>query len=130
MKYINNSIISNELPESHENNSISNSYERIRDKALNKLLFDFIVKNSSFVFDHNLNEVLDMDLMQNLPYYAYNAFGALQLNKEESWNLIKFKFKQLVMCNICNSQVNWESDEIPEDPNIDHCSNITSDNIW
>lgn len=130
LKYFNNRIETNEPPESQEKNSKSSLYERIRDTALNKLLLDFIVKNSSFVCDYNLNEVLDMDLMQHLPYYAYNVIGTLQLNKEESWNLMKSKFKKFVMCDVCNTQVNWESDEIIENPNSDQCTNIKSDNIW
>ncbi|XP_060867230.1 dynein regulatory complex protein 1-like [Metopolophium dirhodum] len=107
LKHINNLI----LYEPVYNSLNTNYYEHIRDKALNNLLLDFIVRNSSFVFDHNLNGILDTNSMQNLSY-AYNAFSDLKLNKEESWDLIKSKFKPFVNCIDCNSQINWESGEI------------------
>lgn len=86
-----------------------NSYKCIRDKALNQLLLDFFVKNTSFVLD---KETVDItNLVQNLSY-AYNALKRLKLNEEKNWNLIKFKFKPLVKCVVCNSQVNWDYETI------------------
>eukprot|EP00102_Acyrthosiphon_pisum_P013175 XP_008182655.1 PREDICTED: dynein regulatory complex protein 1-like [Acyrthosiphon pisum] len=107
LKHINNLI----LYEPVHNSLSTNYYKYIRDKALNNLLLDFIVRNSSFVFDHNSNGILNTNSMRNLSY-AYNAFSNLKLNKEESWDLIKSKFKPFVNCIVCNSQINWESGEI------------------
>jgi len=107
LKHINNLI----LYEPVHNSLNTNHYEHIRDKALNNLLLDFIVRNSSFVFDHNLNGILNTNSMRNLSY-AYNALSGLKLNKKESWDLIKSKFKPFVNCIVCNSQINWESGEI------------------
>jgi len=83
------------------------------------------------VFDHNLNGILDANSMQNLSY-AYNAFSDLKLNKEESWNLIKSKFKPFVTCIVCNSQINWESGEIIETSDSEQkiCNNIISEDDW
>lgn len=127
LKHINNLI----LYEPAHNNLNTNYYEHIRDKALNNLLLDFIVRNSSFVFDHNLNGILESNSMRNLSY-AYNAFSDLKLNKEESWDLIKSKFKPYVTCIVCNSQINWESGEIvgPSESEQKMCRNIISENWY
>ncbi|VVC39685.1 Dynein regulatory complex protein 1, C-terminal [Cinara cedri] len=82
-----------------------NSYICIRDKALNQLLLDFFVKNTSFVLDKETVAITNS--IQNLSY-AYNALNRLKLNEEKTWNLIKLKFKPLVKCVVCNSQVNWD----------------------
>lgn len=87
----------------------SNSYQCARDKALNKLLLDFCVKNSSFVWDSNLNKSCATSSIENLSY-AYNALNALRLNEEKTWNDIRLKFKPFVKCAVCNSQVNWDRD--------------------
>ena len=63
------------------------------------------------MFDHNFNGILNTNSMRNLSY-AYNALSCLKLNKKESWDLIKSKFKPFVNCIVCNSQINWESGEI------------------
>lgn len=99
-------FIDNQLEFQLPTNSTLNSYELIRDKAFNKLLLGFIVKNSNFVFDNDLNEILDKNPMQNLPY-VYNALNALKLNRKETIDLIKFRLKQFVVCTVCNSQINW-----------------------
>lgn len=125
-KHISN-LISYEPP----NSKLNDIYYEHRDKALNNLLLDFIVKNSSFVFDHNLNRIIGSNSMQNLAY-AYNALSDLKLNKEESWNLVKSKFKPYVSCSVCNSKINWESGKIigklDSEQNI--CSNLISDNWY
>lgn len=103
------------------------SYKCIRDKALNKLLLDFCVKNSSFVCDSNLNEACDTNSIQNLSY-AYNALNALRLNEEKTWNDIRFKFKPFVKCVVCNSQVSWDHEIISNsngDPEQENCTNMS-----
>lgn len=124
LKHINNLILYDHTHDSLD----TNYYKHIRDRALNNLLLDFIVKNSSFVFEHNLYGILGSNSMRNLSY-AYNALSELKLNKEESWQLIKSKFKPFVTCIICNSQINWESGKIigTSDNERKICKNITTD---
>lgn len=118
MKIINNLVFNKP---SNENLTL-NSYECSRDEALNKLLFDYIVKNSSIVFDYNLNRIIETEVnsMQNLPY----TFSMLNINDIESWNIMKSKFKPYVMCIICNSSVKWELDTNEEnlDNVLEHCT--------
>lgn len=99
LNHVNDLVI--QLQQTPYTNSTSNSYEHVRDKALNKLLLDFIVTNSSFVIDNDLKEILDTNPMQNVPY-IYNALSTLKLNKKEIIDLIKLKFKPFVMCIVCN----------------------------
>ncbi|KAE9523356.1 hypothetical protein AGLY_016304 [Aphis glycines] len=124
LKHINNLILYEHTHDSLD----TNYYKHIRDRALNNLLLDFIVKNSSFVFEHNLYGILGSNSMRNLSY-AYNALSELKLNKEESWQLIKSKFKPYVTCTICNSQINWESGKIigTSDSERKICKNTTTD---
>lgn len=98
----------------HENLTLNSygrniSYSSIRNKALNDLIFDLIIKSTSIEFDYNLNRMYEtkVNSMQNFPY----AFGTLNLYDIKSWNIMKSKFKPYVMCKICNSLVNWEFDE-------------------
>ncbi|XP_025197059.1 dynein regulatory complex protein 1-like [Melanaphis sacchari] len=85
----------------------NDEYVQLWDFQLNQII-RHINCNSSFVFEHNLNGIFDSNPMRNLSY-AYNALSELKLNKEESWHLIKSKFKPFVTCITCNSQINWES---------------------
>lgn len=126
LKHINNLI----LYEPAHNSSDSNYYEHIRDKALNNLLLDFIVKNSSFIFDHNLHGILGTNSIRNSSY-AYNALSELKLSKE-FWQLMKSKFKPYITCIVCNSQINWESGKIIEESNSEQkiLKNIISDNWY
>jgi len=124
LKHINNLILYKPTQKSLS----TNYYEHIRDKALDNLLDNFIVKNSSFVFEHNLNGILGSNSMRDLLF----ALSGLKLNKEESWNLIKTKFKPFVMCVVCNSQINWKTDEIIEtlDSERKLCKQIITDNWY
>lgn len=119
-------FIGNQLVFQLPTNSTSNSYEHVRNKALNQLLLDFIVKNSNFLFDNDLKEILDTNLMQNLPY-VYNALNSLKLNTKETMDLIKLKLKQFVMCSVCNSRVNWNLNADLEQKN---CLNKSADNWY
>lgn len=85
----------------------TNSYECIRDEALSKLLLDFIVRNSNFILDNELNEILDTNSMQNLLHIC-NALSSLNLNGENTVHFIKSRFKPFVMCKTCNSQIKWK----------------------
>lgn len=117
--------IYNSVPNTLNENLEPNDYKFNRDKALNKLLLNFFVKNSSFVVDNN--EIGITNSIQNLSY-AYNALNRLKLNDEKTWNLLKFKFKPLVKCIVCNSQINWD-DEIIRNSNSflkqNNCKNIS-----
>lgn len=112
--------------------TISNSYNSLRDNSLNQLIIDYIVKNSRVVIDYNLNEIIDTKLTQSFPY-MYNTVSAIRLNTE-IWNLLKSKCKKFVMCVDCNSQVSWEVNETIEKSNVvleeKSCANITSDYDW
>lgn len=121
MNHINNLVT--QLQQTLYTNSTSNSYEHVRDRALNKLLLDFIVTNSSFVIDNDLKEILDTNPMQNVPY-IYNALSTLKLNKKEVMDLIKLKFKPFVMCIVCNSNINWK---LETDLKQENCLNGLSD---
>lgn len=121
MNHINNLVT--QLQQTLYTNSTSNSYEHVRDRALNKLLLDFIVTNSSFVIDNDLKEILDTNPMQNVPY-IYNALSTLKLNKKEIMDLIKLKFKPFVMCIVCNSNINWK---LETDLKQENCLNELSD---
>lgn len=94
------------------------SYKCARDKALNQLLLDFIEKNSSFMFDGDSSKIDVADSMQK-SLYAYGALAALKLNDENSWDLIKSKFKPFVMCTVCKTKVNWNSNGTDEKAVID-----------
>lgn len=126
LNHINNLVI--QLQQTLHTNSTSNSYEHVRDRALNKLLLEFIVTNSSFVIDNDLKEILDTNPMQNVPY-IYNALSMLKLNKKEIMDLIKLKFKPFVMCIVCNSNINWK---LETDLKQENCLNGLSDNtdVW
>lgn len=119
-------FIDNQLVFQLPTNSTSNSYEHVRNKALNKLLLDFIIKNSNFLFDNDLIEILDTNPMQNLPY-VYNALISLKLNTKETMDLIKLKLKKFVMCSVCNSHVNWNLNSDLEQKN---CLNKSADNWY
>lgn len=110
--------------------SPTDTYVHARDRAFNKLLMDFIVKNSSFLFEYNLNEILDTNVMRNLQY-PYNVLSILKLNKEDSWNLMKSKIKPFVLCDVCNTEVNWEHNEnVTDSFEQKKCSNAISDNWY
>lgn len=106
-KHINNLVHYNPPSEISE----INSYKYIRDKALNKLLLDFWVKNLSFFMVNESNEISVKNSIQNIKY-AYNILYELKLNEKITWNLMKFKFKPIVKCVVCNSQVNWDHEII------------------
>lgn len=110
--------------------SPTNTYVSARDRAFDKLLMSFILKNTSFLFDYDLNEILDTNLMQNLPY-PYNALSILKLNKKDTWNLMKSKSKPFVICDVCKTEVNWEFDEnMSYDLKQRKCTNTISDNWY
>lgn len=125
----NNNLMLDNYP---NKNSISNSYNRLRDNALDQLLLDYILKNSSVVIDYNLHEIIDPKFTQTFPY-AYNTLSALKLNTE-IWNLLKSKCKQFVTCVVCNTRVSWEINETIENSNNDFeekcCNDIISDTKW
>lgn len=107
--------------------SPTDTYIHARDRSFNKLLMDFILKNSSFLFEYDLNEVFDTNVMQNLQY-PYNVLSILKLNKEDSWNLMKSKAKPFVICDVCKTEVNWEYDENMIEQK--KCGNVVSDNWY
>jgi hypothetical protein len=112
--------------------SISNSYNRLRDNALDQLILDYILKNSSVLVDYNLNDIIDTRFTQTFPY-AYNTLSALKLNIEK-WNLLKSKCKPFVTCVVCNTRVTWEIYETSENSNEvfeeNSCNDIISNTEW
>lgn len=87
-----------------------NNYQIARDEALDRVLLDFIVKNSSFLVDDNLNEVFDTNPTHDLSY-IYNVLRTFSLNTRDTWDLTKSKFKPLVVCATCKYQIKWKMDE-------------------
>lgn len=106
-------------------------YLRARDKALNQLILDNIIKTSNFVFEFDIHKVSDAHLIKNISY-AYNALNTLKLNMEETWDIMRSKFKPLVFCAVCNSRINWDfNDEIIknlDNSNEENLKKIKSDN--
>lgn len=111
--------------------SPTDTYAHARDSAFNKLLMDFILKNSSFLFEYNSNEVFETNSMRNLQY-PYNVLSILKLNKEDSWNLIKSKSKPFVICDVCKTEVKWEYDENNMNGSFERkkCTNTISDDWY
>lgn len=91
-------------------NSAWNHYQIARNEALDHMLLEFIVKNSSFVVDYNLNEVFDTNPIHDLSF-VYNTLSMFALNTCETWDLMKSKFKPFVVCAICQCQIKWTMDE-------------------
>lgn len=109
-------------------NSARTTYEIARDEALDYLLLDFVVKNSSFVA--GLNDIYDTNPIQDLAY-IYNVLSTFELNTYDTWDLMKSKFKPFVVCAVCKYQVKWtvdEKDEYAQQINMFEPTNVISDN--
>lgn len=86
--------------------TITDPYAQDRDRALNRLMLDSVIRNSNFVSEFDLNDVLDHRAYRNLAY-ANNALRLLELCDEVTWNLMKSKIKPFVICAVCNCGVDW-----------------------
>jgi len=101
----------------NENSENSQPYERARDRALDRLLLDFVGRNSSFVFDGDSHGTFDAADPTRRPSCAYGTLAALKLDDQHSWDRIKSELRPFVTCAVCRTEVNWVSDA-PDDADL------------
>jgi len=95
------------------------SYTETRERALLQLVFDMTIKNSSFILDSELIEIIKSHPKNNL-ILLYNAMAAYGLNNIDSWRCLLSYAQTMVTCAICCGPIMWhKTDNINQSTNID-----------
>ncbi|XP_060852929.1 dynein regulatory complex protein 1 isoform X2 [Rhopalosiphum padi] len=95
------------------------SYTETRERALLQLVFDMTIKNSSFILDSELIEIIKSHPKNNL-ILLYNAMAAYGLNNIDSWRCLLSYAQTMVTCAICCGPIVWhKTDNINQSTNID-----------
>jgi len=95
------------------------SYTETRERALLQLVFDMTMKNSSFILDNELIEIIKSHPKNNL-ILLYNAMAAYGLNNIDSWRCLLSYTQSMATCAICHGLVMWhKTDNINQPENID-----------
>ncbi|XP_026806274.1 dynein regulatory complex protein 1 [Rhopalosiphum maidis] len=97
------------------------SYTETRERALLQLVFDMTIKNSSFILDSELIEIIKSHPKNNL-ILLYNAMAAYGLNNIDSWRCLLSYAQTMVTCAICCGPIVWHKTD-----NINHSANIDSE---
>ncbi|XP_025194962.1 dynein regulatory complex protein 1 [Melanaphis sacchari] len=95
------------------------SYTETRERALLQLVFDMTMRNSSFILDNELIEIIKSHPKKNL-ILLYNAMAAYGLNNIDSWRCLLLYTQSMATCAICRGPVIWhKTDSINQSANTD-----------
>lgn len=100
-----------------EQNAVD-SYSDTKERALLQLVFDSTVKNSRFILDSELIEIIKSHPKQNLTL-LYNAMSAYGLNNIEAWKCLLSYIQSMANCAVCRGPVVWYKSDLNQLTKVD-----------